>query len=140
MPPAETPPKLLSGGNPQIPKGDGDAPVQAYLDAMPEWKHHVGVRLDELVIGAVPGVRKAMRWNTPFYGLEGNGWFLGFHCFKRYVKVSFLNGASLDPLPPETSKDPATRYLHIFDDGVIDEDQFVAWVQQAAALPGWNGF
>jgi len=83
--------------------------VQAYLDAMPEWKHHVGVRLDELVIGAVPGVRKAMRWNTPFYGLEGNGWFLGFHCFKRYVKVSFLNGASLDPLGSRRGARPLSR-------------------------------
>ena len=137
---ASDPPKLLSGGNPQIPKGDGDAPVQAYLDAMPEWKHDVGVRLDMLICNSVPNVRKAVRWNTPFYGVEGNGWFLGFHCFTRYVKVSFLNGSSLDPLPPVASKDPTTRYLHIPEDGVFDETQFVGWLRQAAALPGWEGF
>ena len=137
---ASDPPKLLSGGNPQIPKGDGDAPVQAYLDAMPEWKHDVGVRLDTLICNAVPNVRKAVRWNTPFYGVEGNGWFLGFHCFTRYVKVSFLNGSSLDPLPPVASKDPTTRYLHIPEDGVFDETQFVGWLRQAAVLPGWDGF
>ena len=140
MSPKDDAPTLLSGGNPQIPKGDGDGPVQAYLDAMPEWKHGVGVRLDTLIVDAVPNVRKAVRWNTPFYGVEGNGWFLGFHCFTRYVKVSFLNGASLDPLPPVASKDPTTRYLHIPEDGVFDETQFVAWVQQAAVLPGWDGF
>ena len=114
--------------------------MQAYLDAMPEWKHGVGVRLDTLIVDAVPNVRKAVRWNTPFYGVEGNGWFLGFHCFTRYVKVSFLNGASLDPLPPVASKDPTTRYLHIPEDGVFDETQFVAWLQRAAVLPGWDGF
>ena len=140
MSPKDDAPTLLSGGNPQIPKGDGDGPVQAYLDAMPEWKHGVGVRLDTLIVDAVPNVRKAVRWNTPFYGVEGNGWFLGFHCFTRYVKVSFLNGASLNPLPPVASKDPTTRYLHIPEDGVFDETQFVAWVQQAAVLPGWDGF
>lgn len=140
MSPKDDAPILLSGGNPQIPKGDGDGPVQAYLDAMPEWKHGVGVRLDALIVDAVPNVRKAVRWNTPFYGVEGNGWFLGFHCFTRYVKVSFLNGSSLDPLPPVPSKDPTTRYLHIPEDGVIDETQFVAWVQRAAVLPGWDGF
>ncbi len=114
--------------------------MQAYLDAMPEWKHGVGVRLDTLIVEGVPNVRKAVRWNTPFYGAEGNGWFLGFHCFTRYVKVSFLNGASLDPLPPVASKDPTTRYLHIPEDGVFDETQFVAWLQRAAVLPGWDGF
>ena len=140
MSPKDDAPTLLSGGNPQIPKGDGDGPVQAYLDAMPEWKHGVGVRLDTLIVDAVPNVRKAVRWNTPFYGVEGNGWFLGFHCFTRYVKVSFLNGASLDPLPPVASKDPTTRYLHIPEDGVFDETQFVVWLQRAAVLPGWDGF
>lgn len=135
-----TEPTLLSGGNPQIPKGDGDAPVQAYIEAMPGWKKAAGRRLDALVVAAVPTVRKAVRWNSPFYGVEGHGWFLGYHCFDRYVKVSFLNGASLDPPPPEPSKDGTTRYLHVHDDGVIDEAQFRAWVLQASALPGWNGF
>ena len=133
-------PKLLSGGNPQIPKADGDAPVQAYIAAMPGWKHDVGRRLDALVVGAVPGVRKAVRWNSPFYGVEGRGWFLSFHCFTRYVKVTFLRGASLSPLPPVASKDPDTRYLHVGEDGEIDEAQFTGWVEQAARLPGWDGF
>jgi hypothetical protein len=133
-------PKLLSGGNPQIPKADGDAPVQAYIAAMPGWKHDVGRRLDALVAGAVPGVRKAVRWNSPFYGVEGQGWFLSFHCFTRYVKVTFLRGASLSPLPPVASKDPDTRYLHVGEDGEIDEAQFTGWVEQAARLPGWDGF
>ena len=133
-------PKLLSGGNPQIPKADGDAPVQAYIAAMPGWKHDVGRRLDALVAGAVPGVRKAVRWNSPFYGVEGQGWFLSFHCFTRYVKVTFLRGASLNPLPPVASKDPDTRDLHVGEDGEIDEAQFTGWVEQAARLPGWDGF
>lgn len=133
-------PKLLSGGNPQIPKGDGDAPVQAFIAAMPEWKQSIGRRIDDLIVEIVPEVRKAVRWNTPFYGLEGNGWFLGFHCFTKYVKVSFLNGGELDPPPPEASKDPSTRYLHIFEHGIDDEAQLRDWVTQAAALPGWDGF
>lgn len=133
-------PKLLSGGNPQIPKGDGDAPVQAFIAAMPEWKQSIGRRIDDLIVEIVPEVRKAVRWNTPFYGLEGNGWFLGFHCFTKYVKVSFLNGGELDPPPPESSKDPSTRYLHIFEHGIDDEAQLRDWVTQAAALPGWDGF
>jgi hypothetical protein len=137
--PAKKEPKLLSGGNPQIPKGDGDAPVQAFIEAMPEWKHHVGRRLDDLIVEEVPGVRKAVRWNSPFYGTEG-GWFLSYHCFAKYVKVTFLNGASLDPLPPEPSKDPDTRYLHIGEDGVEDEAQLRDWIRQAAAAPGWDGF
>ncbi len=131
---------LLSGGNPQIPKGDGDAPVQAYIEAMPDWKHDVGRRLDELIGEVVPDVRKAVRWNSPFYGTEGNGWFLSFHCFTRYVKVTFLNGTSLDPVPPEPSKDPDTAYAHIGEDGVFDAEQFADWIRQAAALPGWDGF
>lgn len=106
-------PPLLAGGNPQIAKGDGEQPVQAYLAAMPGWKQAVGRRLDALITEVVPDVRKAVRWNSPFYGVAGRGWFLSFHCFTRYVKVSFLNGASLDPLPLEPSKDPHTRYLHV---------------------------
>jgi hypothetical protein len=138
--PTTAPPKLLAGGNPQIRKGDGDAPVQAYIAAMPDWKRDVGRRLDALVVGTVPDVRKAVRWNSPFYGVEGRGWFLSFHCFTRYVKVTFLRGASLSPLPPVGSKDPEARYLHVHEDGQIDEAQFVAWAQQAARLPGWDGF
>ncbi len=133
-------PVLLSGGNPQIPKGDGDGPVQDYLDAMPAWKQAVGRQLDRLVVEAVPGVRKAVRWNSPFYGVDGQGWFLSFHCFTRYVKVGFLSGASLDPLPPVDAKDPDTRYLHVREDETLDEHQFVDWVRQAAARPGWDGF
>jgi hypothetical protein len=133
-------PRLLSGGNPQIPKGDGDAPVQAYIEAMPGWKQDVGRRLDSVVVDAVPDVRKAVRWNSPFYGTESSGWFLSFHCFTRYVKVTFLNGSELDPLPPEPSKDPTTRYLHVFEDAEIDEAQLQRWVRRAATLPGWDGF
>lgn len=129
-------PKLLSGGNPQIPKGDGDAPVQAYIEAMPGWKREVGRRLDALIEGEVPGVRKAVRWNSPFYGVEGKGWFLSYHCFTRYVKVVFLRGASLAPPPPVGSKDPNTRYFHIHEDEAWDEAQLRDWVRQAAALPG----
>jgi hypothetical protein len=128
-------PRLLAGGNPQIPKGEGDGPVQAYIEAMPGWKREVGRRLDELISGAVPGVAKAVKWNTPFYGVAGNGWFLGFHCFTRYVKVTFFRGTSLEPVPPGTSKTPETRYLDIYEEG-FDEEQFVAWVEQAAHLPG----
>ena len=133
-------PTLLSGGNPQIPKGDGDGPVQAFIAAMPDWKHDVGRLLDDLIAEVVPDVRKAVRWNSPFYGVEGRGWFLSFHCFTRYVKVSFLQGASLDPVPPVGSKDPDARYLHISDTGVADEAQLREWIRQAAALPGWDGF
>ena len=132
--------RLLSGGNPQIPKADGDAPVQAYIAAMPEWKSGVGRRLDDLIARTVPEVRKAVRWNSPFYGIEGRGWFLSYHVFTRYVKVTFLNGGSLSPLPPVESKDKDTRYYHIYEDGQIDEEQVKDWIRQAAALPGWNGF
>lgn len=132
--------RLLSGGNPQIPKADGDAPVQAYIAAMPEWKSGVGRRLDDLIARTVPEVRKAVRWNSPFYGIEGQGWFLSYHVFTRYVKVTFLNGGSLSPLPPVESKDKDTRYYHIYEDGQIDEEQVEDWIRQAAALPGWNGF
>jgi hypothetical protein len=127
---------LLSGGNPQIPKGDGDAPVQAYIAAMPGWKSAVGKRLDALIMRNVPKVTKAVRWNSPFYGVEGQGWFLAFHVFTHYVKVTFLNGTSLEPLPPGPSKDKNTRYLDIREEG-FDEAQFVKWIKQAAALPGW---
>ena len=127
---------LLSGGNPQIAKAEGDAPVQAYIAAMPGWKSDVGRRLDEFIERTVPGVRKAVRWNSPFYGVEGQGWFLSYHVFARYVKVTFLNGASLSPLPPVESKDKDTRYLHIYEDGQIDEELVAGWIQQAAALPG----
>ncbi len=130
-------PTLLAGGNPQIAKADGDAPVQAYIAAMPGWKREVGRRLDALVVRAVPGVRKAVKWNSPFYGIEGRGWFLSFHCFTRYVKVTFFRGTSLDPVPPGASKHPEVRYLDIPEDGRIEEAQLEDWIRQAAALPGW---
>ncbi|MXX99226.1 MAG: DUF1801 domain-containing protein [Chloroflexi bacterium] len=129
-------PVLLSGGNPQIAKGDGDGPVQAYIAAMPGWKRAVGRRLDQLINETVPGVRKAVRWNTPFYGVDGNGWFLGYHCFTRYVKVTFLRGGSLQPIPPVASKDPNVRYFHIHEDEEIDEELVTDWIRQAAAQPG----
>ncbi|WP_217435611.1 DUF1801 domain-containing protein [Cupriavidus gilardii] len=135
--PADGKPVLLSGGNPQIPKGDGDAPVQAYIEAMPDWKREVGRRLDALIVETVPDVRKAVKWNSPFYGVEGKGWFLSFHCFTRYVKVAFFKGSSLRPLPPGESKDPNTRYLDIYEADRIDEDQVGDWIRQAAELPGW---
>jgi hypothetical protein len=134
---ATSKPVLLAGGNPQIPKGYGDAPVQAYVRAMPGWKQEVGRRLDALVSRTVPQVRKAVKWNTPFYGVQGRGWFLGFHCFTKYVKVTFFNGASLRPPPPVDSKDEATRYLHVYEHDELDESQFAKWVKQAAARPGW---
>jgi hypothetical protein len=130
-------PTLLSGGNPQIAKGDGDAPVQAYIAAMPGWKRGAGRRLDALIVRTVPAVRKAVRWNSPFYGIEGQGWFLGFHCFTKYVKVTFFRGTSLRPLPPVESKDPHTRYFHIHEDGELDEPLVASWIRQASELPGW---
>ena len=129
-------PRLLSGGNPQIPKGDGDAPVQAYIEAMPGWKRDVGRKLDSLVERTVPKVRKAVRWNSPFYGVEGKGWFLSYHCFTRYIKVTFLRGSSLKPMPPEASKHEHVRYVHIHEDERMDEAQMKDWVKQAASLPG----
>lgn len=129
-------PRLLSGGNPQIAKGYGEAPVQAYIAAMPGWKRGVGARLDALIEAAVPGVRKAVKWNSPFYGVEEGSWFLSFHVFARYVKVAFFRGASLDPVPPVASKTQGTRYLHIHEDEVLDEAQFTDWVKQASRLPG----
>ena len=133
-------PKLLSGGNPQIPKADGDAPVQAYIAAMPGWKHDVGRYLDTLVERCVPNVRKAVRWNTPFYGIEDQGWFLAYHCFTKYVKVTFLNGGSLRPRPPVTSRYEHVRYFHIHEDDEPDEDLLVSWIKQASALPGEQTF
>lgn len=133
-------PVLLSGGNPQIPKGDGPEPVEAYLAAMPGWKQDVGRRLDALIERAVPDVRKAVRWNSPFYGVDDLGWFVSYHCYDRYVKVTFLNGTKLDPVPPIDSKDPDTRYAHIHEDDEIDEALFERWMEQAASLPGWDGF
>ena len=130
-------PALLAGGNPQIAKGDGDAPVQAYIAAMPGWKRDVGRHLDALIVRAVSGVRKAVKWNTPFYGVEDQGgWFLAFHCFTKYVKVTFFRGTSLRPLPPGESKGQDTRYLDIHEDDQLDEGQLVAWVKQASQLPG----
>lgn len=128
---------LLSGGNPQIAKADGDAPVQAYIAAMPEWKRGVGERLDALITRAVPKVRKGVRWNTPFYGIEGQGWIVAYHCFTKYVKVTFFAGRSLEPMPPGESKDANVRYLDIHEEG-FDEKQFTAWVKQASRLPGWG--
>jgi hypothetical protein len=130
------PVKLLSGGNPQIAKGDGDAPVQAYIGAMPGWKRDVGRRLDALIVRNVPNVRKAVKWNSPFYGIEGQGWFLSFHVFTRYVKVTFFRGTSLRPVPPGASKHKDVRYFDIRE-GELDEAQMATWVKQAAALPGW---
>jgi hypothetical protein len=138
--PTSAGPLLLSGGNPQIPKADGDAPVQAYIAAMPGWKHEVGRRLDALVVATVPGVRKAVRWNTPFYGVEGRGWFLAFHCITKYVKVTFFRGAALDPVPPEASKVANVRYFHIHEGDPFDADLVASWVRQAAALPGEECF
>ena len=132
--------KLLTGGNPQIPKGDGNAPVQAYIRAMPGWKSAVGKKIDRLIVEHAPGVQKAVRWNTPFYGIEGNGWFMAFSCCTRYIKVNFLNGSSLAPLPPIESKHKDVRYFHIFENDTLDEQQFVDWIKQSASLPGEDCF
>jgi hypothetical protein len=132
--PARVP--LLAGGNPQIAKGEGDAPVQAYITAMPDWKRDIGRRIDSLIVRTVPRVHKAVKWNSPFYGVEGNGWFLNFHCFTKYIKVAFFRGTSLRPVPPGESKHKEVRYLDIHQDDEIDEAQFAAWVKQASQLPG----
>src|SRR6188508_2608449 len=129
-------PALLAGGNPQIPKAEGDAPVQAYIAAMPGWKRDVGRRLDALIVRTVPGVRKAVKWNSPFYGVEGRGWFLSFHTFTNYVKVTFFRGTSLRPVPPGASKHKEVRYLDLRENE-LDEEQLAAWLRQASALPGW---
>ena len=134
----DTKPTLLAGGNPQIAKAEGDAPVQAYIAAMPGWKRDVGQRLDTLLVRTVPGVRKAVKWNSPFYGVEGQGWFLSFHTFTKYVKVTFFRGTSLRPVPPGESKHKEVRYLDIHEDEPLDEAQFMSWIRQAAALPGWT--
>ena len=135
-PSANKPAKLLSGGNPQIAKGYGDAPVQAYIAAMPDWKRALGERLDEIITRTIPGVNKAVKWNSPFYGVEEGVWFLSFHCFAKYVKVAFFRGASLRPLPPGELKQKEVRYLDIREDDELDEKQFAAWVKQASKLPG----
>lgn len=132
-------PRLLSGGNPQIAKGDGDAPLQAYIEAMPGWKRELGRRLDAIITRSVPKVRKAVKWNSPLYGTQDGGFFLGIHCFAKYVKVAFFRGSSLDPLPPGKSKDPNTRYLDIREGEAFDEKRFASWVRQASRLPGWAG-
>lgn len=134
--PASAKPVLLSGGNPQIAKGYGDAPVQAYIAAMPGWKSDVGRRLDTLITRTVPGVRKAVKWNSPFYGIEDQVWFLSFHCFTRYVKVAFFRGTSLNPVPPGKSRQKEVRYLDIYEDDGFDEVQLAEWVKQASQLPG----
>ena len=129
---------LLSGGNPQIAKADGDAPVQAYIAAMPGWKSELGRRLDALIVRTVPEVRKAVRWNSPFYGVEGQGWFLSFHVFTRYVKLTFFKGIEFDPLPPGgTERSGDARWIDIHEEDELDEAQLASWVKQAAALPGW---
>jgi hypothetical protein len=135
---AKAKPRLLSGGNPQIAKGDGDAPVQQYIAAMPGWKNAMGKRLDALIVRSVPHVSKAVKWNSPLYGIEGRGWFLGLHVFTRYIKLAFFRGASLRPVPPGVSKDKNTRYLDLHEDDELDEQQLAKWLKQAAALPGWE--
>jgi hypothetical protein len=127
--------KLLSGGNPQIPKGQGDGPVQAYIAAIPGWKRKLGRRIDALIVRTVPGVQKAVKWNSPFYGRDNQGWFLSFHCFTKYIKVTFFRGRSLSPLPPGESRHPEVRYLDVHEDQ-LDESQLAAWVKQASELPG----
>ena len=128
---------LLSGGNPQIPKGDGDEPVQAYITAMPDWKQHVGRQVDELITKHVPNVRKAVKWNSPFYGVEGMGWFLNFHCFTKFVRIAFFKGGLLDPAPPGLSKQEDVRYFDIYENKPLDEKLLGEWIRQAAAIPGW---
>lgn len=130
-------PVLLSGGNPQIAKAEGDAPVQAYIAAMPGWKREVGRRLDAVIVRTVPDVRKAVKWNSPFYGVADQGWFLSVHCFTKYVKVTLFSGASLDPVPPVESKNSEARSLHIHEGDEIDEMLVTRWIEQAAELPGW---
>jgi len=136
-PGAPAPVKLLSGGNPQIAKGAGDGPVQAYIAAMPGWKSDVGRRLDALIVGTVPGVLKAVKWNSPFYGIKDQGWFLNYHCFTEYVKVAFFRGASLHPVPPGESKHRDVRYLDIYEGDMLDEELLASWIRQASELPGW---
>jgi len=131
-------PRLLAGGNPQIAKADGEGPVQAYIDALDGWKRDAVRRVDALVTKSVPQVRKAVRWNSPMYGMAGRGWFLSIHTFTKYIKIAFFRGTSLKPLPPGDSKSKEMRYVHVHEDGVLDEVQFNAWVKQASKLPGWG--
>jgi hypothetical protein len=133
---ARSAPKLLSGGNPQIPKGEGDGPVQDYIAAMPGWKRELGEYLDGLIVRTVPDVHKAVKWNQPFYGSDGDGWFLAFRCFTNYVQLTLFRGTSLDPPPPKGSKHPEVRYFDIHEDDELDERQLVAWIEQASRLPG----
>lgn len=134
--PEDAKPKLLLGGNPQIPKGYGDAPVQAFIAAMPGWKQNVGRRIDEIVTATVPNVQKAVKWNSPLYGMDGETWFLSFHCMTKYIKVAFLHGATLKPVPPVASKHADVRYFHIAEGDAIDEKQLKAWIKQASRQPG----
>lgn len=129
-------PRLLAGGNPQIAKGEGDGPVQAWIAAVPDWKREAARQLDALIVATVPGVRKAVKWNSPLYAARDDGWFLSMHCYARYIKVAFFRGAALTPPPPEPSKSQDTRYLHVREDEPLDEARFTRWVKQAAALPG----
>ena len=133
-------PVLLSGGNPQIPKGEGDAPVQTYIAAMPGWKRDMGRRIDTIITRAIPGVRKAVKWNSPFYGLENGYWFLSYHCFTKYIKVAFFRGTSLRPVPPGESRHKDVRYLDIYEDEPFDEELVASWIRQASELPGENLF
>jgi hypothetical protein len=133
---ADAEPKLLTGGNPQIPKGEGDEPVQAYIAAMPEWKSDVGARLDALIVQAVPDVHKAVKWNQPFYGVEGDGWFAAFRCYTKYVQLQLFRGTSLDPVPPKASSHAEVRYLDIHEDDELDEGLLTSWFEQASQLPG----
>ena len=134
----KTAPKLLSGGNPQIPKGEGNGPVRDYIAAMPGWKKSIGQSLDDLIVQTVPDVRKAVKWNQPFYGYKGQGWFLSFRCYTKYVQVQFFKGTSLDPVPPKSSKHEEVRYFDIHEDESMDEDQLRSWIKQASSLPGEN--
>ena len=129
---------LLAGGNPQIAKADGDAPVRAYIAAIPDWKRDVARRLDTLIERTVPGVKRAVKWNSPFYGVEGRGWFLSFHCFTKYIKVTFFRGTSLRPLPPGESRHADVRYLDIRENDPFDEAPVASWIRQASKLPGWT--
>lgn len=129
-------PVLLSGGNPQIPKGDGDEPVQAYIAAMPDWKRPIGERLDALISSALPGVHKAVKWNQPWYGPGGRAWWLSFRCSTEYVQLQFLTGTALEPMPPKSSKHEGMRYLDIREDDALDERQLRSWFEQTGALPG----
>ncbi len=134
------PVKLLSGGNPQVTKGGGDAPLQAYIAAMPGWKNDIGKRLDTLIERCIPNVRKAVRWNSPFYGTDELGWLVSFHVLTRYVQVNFFSGASLHPIPPGSGKDPKARWINIFENDSLDEAQMTDWLNQASKIPGWESF